>query len=122
MSRTSSSGWWGSTTPVRLADGAHTGTRPNTYLQVCSSSPDGVVGQQVWSRHAPGISTGMNNSKMDKLKGRVKEAAGDLTNSDELKKEGRTDQKAGDAKAKINDVADKARNAVDKVRDKITRH
>ena len=81
-----------------------------------------VVGPRVWSPHAPGISTSMNNSKVDKLKGRVKEAAGDLTNNDELKRQGRTDQKAGDAKAKINDVADKARHAVDKVRDKITRH
>ena len=58
---------------------------------------------------------------MDKVKGRIKEAAGDLTNNDELKKQGLTDQKAGDAKARINGVANKASEAVDKVREKVKR-
>ena len=45
----------------------------------------------------------------DDLKGRVKEAAGDLTNDQDLKNEGKVDQAAG-----------KAKGAVDAVKDKLT--
>jgi uncharacterized protein YjbJ (UPF0337 family) len=57
----------------------------------------------------------------DDAKGRVKEAAGDLTGNDDLKDEGKTDQAAG----KIKDVADSAKDkvddAIDGVRDRINR-
>jgi uncharacterized protein YjbJ (UPF0337 family) len=43
----------------------------------------------------------------DDLKGRVKEAAGDLTDDDELKREGKIDQATGKAKEFVDDVADK---------------
>lgn len=55
----------------------------------------------------------MTDKDTDKTKGRVKEAAGAITDDDEMKKEGRTDQKAGDIK-------EKAEDAVDKVKDKLT--
>ena len=58
----------------------------------------------------------MDNA-MDKGKGRVKQAAGDLTGDDDLRREGKADEAAGKAK----DVVDKAKGAVDAVRDKITR-
>jgi uncharacterized protein YjbJ (UPF0337 family) len=45
----------------------------------------------------------------DDAKGRVKEAAGDLTGDEDLKEEGKTDQAAGKAK----DVADSAKEKVD---------
>jgi uncharacterized protein YjbJ (UPF0337 family) len=51
-------------------------------------------------------------SKADDLKGRAKEAAGDLTDNDDLKREGKVER--GSAKAK-----EKAEDAVDKVRDKV---
>lgn len=60
-------------------------------------------------------------SNTDDLKGRAKEAAGDLTGDEELQKEGQLDQ----AGAKVKDVAesakDKVGDVVDKVKDAITR-
>jgi len=55
----------------------------------------------------------------DQAKGRVKEAAGDLTGNEKLKNEGKADQAAGDAKKIVNDVADKAEELVDKVKDAV---
>jgi uncharacterized protein YjbJ (UPF0337 family) len=55
----------------------------------------------------------------DQAKGRVKEAAGDLTGNDKLKNEGKADQAAGDAKEFVQDVADKAEEIVDKVKDAV---
>lgn len=40
----------------------------------------------------------------DEAKGRIKEAAGDLTGDDELKREGKLDQAAGKVKDAIDDV------------------
>ena len=37
----------------------------------------------------------------DQVKGKVKQAVGDLTDNDDLKKEGKADEKAGDVKDKI---------------------
>jgi len=45
----------------------------------------------------------------DDAKGRVKEAAGDLTGDDDLKREGKTDQASGRAKEGIDRLADMAR-------------
>ena len=45
---------------------------------------------------------------IDKVKGRAKQAAGDLTDNDELRNEGRTDETAGKAKSIVNDIKDKA--------------
>jgi len=58
----------------------------------------------------------------DDLKGRAKEAAGALTDDDDLKAaEGKTDQAAGKAKDVLDDVKDKAEDAVDKSRTSSTR-
>jgi uncharacterized protein YjbJ (UPF0337 family) len=51
----------------------------------------------------------MSNGTADKIKGRVKEAAGALAGNEELKREGKTDQLVG----KVKEVADKM---VDKVK------
>ncbi len=51
---------------------------------------------------------------MDNAKGRAKEAAGDLTDDDELQREGKTDQAAGDVKEKVGD-------AVDAIKDKFNK-
>jgi len=55
----------------------------------------------------------------DQAKGKVKEAAGDLTGNDKLKSEGKADQAAGDVKEFVNDVAEKAEDVVDKVKDAV---
>jgi uncharacterized protein YjbJ (UPF0337 family) len=47
----------------------------------------------------------------DKVKGRVKEAIGVLTNNDGLKVEGKLDQRTGKIKDAVVQVIDNARNA-----------
>ena len=49
----------------------------------------------------------MDSGKWDEAKGRVKEAAGDLTDNDELKAEGKIDQGTGKVKGFVDDVSDK---------------
>ena len=48
----------------------------------------------------------------DDAKGRIKEAAGDLTDDDDLKREGKVDRATGAAKDKLDDAADKVKDAV----------
>jgi uncharacterized protein YjbJ (UPF0337 family) len=55
----------------------------------------------------------------DDLKGRAKEAVGDLTDNDHLKREGQTDRKVGKAKEFIDDVGDKAKDLIDDITDKV---
>jgi len=68
-------------------------------------------------RLADGYARDMDNK--DQIKGRVKEAAGDLTDNDKLKREGKVDQAAGRAKEVVTDIRDKAEDAVDKLKDRI---
>jgi uncharacterized protein YjbJ (UPF0337 family) len=58
----------------------------------------------------------------DQVTGKVKQAVGDLTDNEDLKKHGKTDEKAGDVKEFLDDVKDKADDLVDDVKDKITKH
>jgi len=62
----------------------------------------------------------MNNPNMDEAKGRIKEAAGDLTNNDDLKREGKADQIGANVKDAAKKVSDKVSDAVDKAKDKLT--
>jgi uncharacterized protein YjbJ (UPF0337 family) len=55
---------------------------------------------------------------MDQMKGRVKQAAGDLTDDKDLKREGKGDEAAGKVKDKVDDVKDKVDDAIDDVKDK----
>ncbi|CAN5442683.1 CsbD family protein [soil metagenome] len=57
----------------------------------------------------------------DDLKGRAKEAAGDLTNDQDLKNEGKADQAAGKVKETAEKAKDKVEDAVDSVKDKLHR-
>lgn len=50
----------------------------------------------------------------DEIKGRVKEAAGDLTDNKDLKREGNLDQASGKVKETVDNVADKVKNLVDR--------
>ena len=47
-----------------------------------------------------------DDGKLDDAKGRVKEAAGDLTDDDSLKNEGKVDQATGTVKDKVGDASD----------------
>jgi uncharacterized protein YjbJ (UPF0337 family) len=57
----------------------------------------------------------------DDLKGRAKEAVGDLTNNKDLKREGKTDRASGKVKDVINDAKDKLEDVVDEVKEKLHR-
>jgi uncharacterized protein YjbJ (UPF0337 family) len=48
----------------------------------------------------------------DDAKGRVKEAAGDLTGDDDLKREGKVDQAGGKAKEGVEKITDKIKDAL----------
>jgi len=51
------------------------------------------------------------------LKGRVKEAAGNLADDKELKREGELDKGAGRVKAKLDEAVDKVKDAMHRDRD-----
>lgn len=50
----------------------------------------------------------------DEGKGRLKEAAGSLTGDDELKNKGKADRAKASVKDKVDRVADKAKNVLDR--------
>jgi uncharacterized protein YjbJ (UPF0337 family) len=58
----------------------------------------------------------MGEGNVDDLKGRAKEAAGDLTDDEGLKNEGKVDRAKGGIKGAIDDVADKVKDAVNRDR------
>jgi uncharacterized protein YjbJ (UPF0337 family) len=53
-------------------------------------------------------------ANMDDAKGRVKEAAGDLTGDQDLKNEGKVDKASGAIKEKVGDAADKVKDVFGK--------
>lgn len=54
----------------------------------------------------------MASGKLDELKGRVKEAAGVLTDDKKLKREGQADRAAGKIKQNVAKVVDKVKDAI----------
>jgi uncharacterized protein YjbJ (UPF0337 family) len=58
------------------------------------------------------------SGEMDQMKGRVKQAAGDLADDDDLKQEGKRDEAAGKLKDKVDDVKDKVDDVIDRAKDK----
>lgn len=55
---------------------------------------------------------------IDEAKGRAKEAAGDLTDDKELKREGKTDRVVSDVKEKVDGLADKVKDRIGHDRDR----
>ncbi len=54
----------------------------------------------------------MASGKADEVKGRVKEAAGVLTDDKKLKRKGKLDQAVGKIKQTVENIIDKAKDAV----------
>ena len=52
----------------------------------------------------------------DKAKGRVKEAAGDLSGDRDLKREGKVDRASGSVKDKVGGAANKIKDAISRKR------
>ncbi len=59
-------------------------------------------------------------STTDDWKGRAKEAAGDITDNDDLKREGKADQAKATVKDKVEGAKDWVEDKVDEVTDKVT--
>lgn len=59
----------------------------------------------------------MSDGTMDDLKGRAKEAVGDVTDNDDMKREGKVDRGAGNVKDKVEDAVDTVRDKVKDVTD-----
>ena len=59
------------------------------------------------------------DNDLDQAKGRIKQAAGDLTDNDDLKREGKVDENAGKAKEGLEKAKDKLGDAVDSIKDKL---
>ena len=53
------------------------------------------------------------SANKDELKGRAKEAVGDLTDDKDLQREGKVDKVVGTVKEKIDDAADKVKEKLD---------
>ncbi len=51
-------------------------------------------------------------ANFDDIKGRTKEAAGDITGDEDLEREGKVDQATGTVKDKVGGVADKVKDAL----------
>jgi uncharacterized protein YjbJ (UPF0337 family) len=68
----------------------------------------------------PATNFGGLMSDMDQAKGRVKQAVGDLTDDDDMRREGKADEAAGKAKDKLDDLKDKGEHAIDRMKDKMT--
>jgi uncharacterized protein YjbJ (UPF0337 family) len=58
------------------------------------------------------------SGKSDDLKGRAKEAAGDLTGDRDLQREGKADQAKGSIKDKVTDAKNWVEDKVDEVTDR----
>jgi uncharacterized protein YjbJ (UPF0337 family) len=54
--------------------------------------------------------------KMDELKGRAKEAAGDLTDNKDLQREGKADKTAGKVKQKVEGAKDWVEDKIDDIK------
>jgi uncharacterized protein YjbJ (UPF0337 family) len=59
------------------------------------------------------------SGETDQAKGRIKQAAGDLTGNDDLEREGKLDEAAGKAKKFVGDAKESLEDAVDNVRKKL---
>jgi uncharacterized protein YjbJ (UPF0337 family) len=64
-------------------------------------------------------------ARIDEAKGRTKQAAGDLTDDEKLKREGKVDRAVSSVKERIDDatdtVTDKVDSAAGKIKDKVGR-
>jgi uncharacterized protein YjbJ (UPF0337 family) len=56
----------------------------------------------------------------DKIVGKAKQAAGDLTGNDDLEREGERDEAAGKVKDTVDNAKDKVNDTVDSIKDKLS--
>ena len=61
------------------------------------------------------------DNDLDQAKGRLKQAAADLTGNKDLKKQGKADEAAGKAKEVVEDTKNKAEGLIDRARDSVNK-
>ena len=61
-----------------------------------------------------------NDSTTDDIKGRAKEAIGAVTDDEELKEEGRDDQRAAAAKDQVDKASDAVKDGIDKIKNRLS--
>ena len=61
------------------------------------------------------------SGEKDQIQGRVKQAAGELVDDDELHREGERDEAAGKLKEKVGDVKDHVEDAIDSFKDRMNK-
>ncbi len=54
--------------------------------------------------------------KADQVKGKTKEAVGDLTGNKDLKSQGKADRQAGEVKAKVGRVGERVEHLIDRAK------
>jgi uncharacterized protein YjbJ (UPF0337 family) len=59
------------------------------------------------------------SGETDQAKGRIKQAAGDLTGNDDLEREGEFDEAAGKVKDFLGDAKDSLEDSIDSVKEKL---
>jgi uncharacterized protein YjbJ (UPF0337 family) len=67
--------------------------------------------------HTPAKELTMTDGDIDTAKGRIKQAAGDLSDDEELRREGKVDEATGSVKEKVGEAADKVKDALRRDRD-----
>jgi uncharacterized protein YjbJ (UPF0337 family) len=83
--------------------------------QVWARQPAGNADENTFGTHQE-VTMGKN---LDEAKGRVKEAAGDLADDDDLQRDGALDRVGAAVKDKADDAAEKVGDAVDSVKDSL---
>ena len=61
----------------------------------------------------------MADGRSDQIKGRVKQAAGDLTDDDDLKRSGERDEAGGKVKEAVENAADKIAEGIDRAKERV---
>jgi uncharacterized protein YjbJ (UPF0337 family) len=83
-------------------------------MDVRTSGARAAARVRLWQRVTQSEEHRMSDGTADETKGRLKEAAGDLTGDEDLKNEGKVDKASGKAKKAIGDIAGKAKNVLRK--------
>lgn len=60
------------------------------------------------------------SGQTDEAKGRVKKAAGELLDDDEMRSDGERDEQAGKAKQAVDRAAEKVQEGIDNVKDRLS--
>lgn len=96
----------------------------NTALPPARSSQTTTFAKRAFERHRwrvrsrpPDRKQEVMDSNIDQAKGRIKQAAADLTDDEELRREGKNDEAAGKAKGVVDDMKRKADDLIDRAKD-----